>query len=292
MGEFREHDVFTEPDEDSTVWRYLDFSNFIYLIENSQLHFHRLDDFEDPFEGVPNKTHLISRLEKSIEQEKSISEMHPDYNYEISDVAYNHKALINYWRYTTFVNSWALAGRESMALWNSYLTHDDGVAIKSTYGNLKESLEKESDRKFWASKVDYMGFEEDYREPIRNVYRHSLTKRVEFIHDNELRVGISKKPEGEDDLYPDEQMYQGHVSESLELPQPTGLNVDVNLDKLIKEVKISPASPDWHTPEFISNLLETHSVDFESVSSSELDIEFDEIYDAILDEVKTDEDID
>ena len=41
--------------EKDILWKYLDFHKFIDLISNKTLHFNRLDQFEDPFEGATRK---------------------------------------------------------------------------------------------------------------------------------------------------------------------------------------------------------------------------------------------
>lgn len=44
---------FYEPTKKaSLIWRYIDFTKFVDLVDSSQLYFSRLDKFEDPFEGT------------------------------------------------------------------------------------------------------------------------------------------------------------------------------------------------------------------------------------------------
>ena len=39
---------------DSIIWRYMDFSKFINLLEKSQIYLPKIDLFEDKFEGIHN----------------------------------------------------------------------------------------------------------------------------------------------------------------------------------------------------------------------------------------------
>lgn len=39
---------------DIPIWRYVDFAKFVDLLERRQLHFARLDQLGDPFEGAPS----------------------------------------------------------------------------------------------------------------------------------------------------------------------------------------------------------------------------------------------
>ena len=54
---YQKHSAFKQPkNEDSKVWRYMDFSKLVSLIDSESLYFTRADKFEDPFEGsYPNK---------------------------------------------------------------------------------------------------------------------------------------------------------------------------------------------------------------------------------------------
>ena len=46
------HPVFEQPsDVNVRVWRYLDFTKLVSLVDSRRLYFTRADKFEDPFEG-------------------------------------------------------------------------------------------------------------------------------------------------------------------------------------------------------------------------------------------------
>src|SRR5262245_880889 len=52
------HPAFPQPESpDIAVWRYMDLSKFIWLLQHQELYFSRLDHLQDPFEGsVTRKT--------------------------------------------------------------------------------------------------------------------------------------------------------------------------------------------------------------------------------------------
>ena len=59
---YRKHSAFMEPaDEDIKVWRYIDFTKLISLIDTSCLFFARVDKFQDPFEGSWPKINIDNR---------------------------------------------------------------------------------------------------------------------------------------------------------------------------------------------------------------------------------------
>lgn len=49
---YKEHPVFQQPNnENIKIWRYMDFTKFMSLLDTKKLFFTRADKFEDPFEG-------------------------------------------------------------------------------------------------------------------------------------------------------------------------------------------------------------------------------------------------
>ena len=49
---YKEHPTFIQPENEGIkVWRYMDFTKFVLLIDSRRLYFTRADKFDDPFEG-------------------------------------------------------------------------------------------------------------------------------------------------------------------------------------------------------------------------------------------------
>ena len=50
---YQEHRSFTRPDDqDAKIWKYLDFTKFISMLETDSLYFARADKLTDPHEGA------------------------------------------------------------------------------------------------------------------------------------------------------------------------------------------------------------------------------------------------
>ena len=48
---YEDHPIFSTPEGgDTTVWRYMDFTKFLSLLDKKELFFVRLDKLDDPFE--------------------------------------------------------------------------------------------------------------------------------------------------------------------------------------------------------------------------------------------------
>jgi hypothetical protein len=48
------HSAFFPPKDNCTLWRYVDLTKLLSLLENRTLHFTRADEFDDPYEGMPS----------------------------------------------------------------------------------------------------------------------------------------------------------------------------------------------------------------------------------------------
>lgn len=122
------------------LWKYLDLHKLLDFINSGQLHFNRLDLFEDPIEGLPTsqlrKNHLIeSNYNKALE--RKIIKEHPNLEEEIlTDLFISPKQK------QQFVSCWFHDERESMAMWNLY-SNRDSVAVKvKTNEFLNYTIEK------------------------------------------------------------------------------------------------------------------------------------------------------
>ncbi len=59
---YEPHPIFIQPaNEEVKVWRYIDFTKLVSLIDTRRLYFTRADRFEDPFEGSWPKINVEAR---------------------------------------------------------------------------------------------------------------------------------------------------------------------------------------------------------------------------------------
>src|SRR5216684_1015225 len=52
---------FDVPEEHTTIWRYMDFTKFVSLLDKKALYFTRSDKFDDKFEGAIPKPTIEAR---------------------------------------------------------------------------------------------------------------------------------------------------------------------------------------------------------------------------------------
>lgn len=211
---YKEHPGFEKPrNEKARIWRYMDFTKFVSLLDRKALFFPRADKLGDPFEGSFSEANIPIRAEI--------------YRGEIplEDISEIYKRL----REFTAISCWHINWYESAAMWKLYLKSDEGIAIRSNFDRLRNSLRDEK-HDIFIGKVKYIDYEKDAipEGPLPSF----VHKRKSFKHEVELRAVIQKLPP------------RGLSSRS-KRPFVDGLYVPVDLDVLISRIYLAPTCPEW-----------------------------------------------
>ena len=247
------HPAFKSPDENVVLWRYLDFTKFISLLETSSLYFTRSDNFSDIFEGTYNKRsfdmfntdYLKTCRDLGISKELAES--------TLLDIKKSNSHMRRY----VAINCWHMNESESAAMWQLYLKSNEGIVIKSSFGNLKKAIEGSSEH-IMLGEVSYLDYSNDII-PYDNVLTPFMCKRKSFEHERELRAIILKLPVKDAGIaYTDETI--GH-----------GMNIQCDLDMLINEIYVAPNSPKWFV-ELIKSIIVRYGKSW-NVQNSKLDEE-------------------
>jgi hypothetical protein len=237
-----EHDLFEKPDDENTrIWRYLDFTKFVYLLQNEALFFARADKFGDKFEGSFPKITIQSREEKF---DQKYSDM-------ISRYAKEFKKVI-------LINCWHMNDFESEAMWKLYLRYNEGVAIQSTYKRLVDSMERDKINQVFIGKVKYIDYNSQFFQE-GNIFLPYLFKRKSFEHERELRAIT---------LYQD-----ANVNSSEFLIKDfdiNGIDITVDLNVLIEQVFVSPYAKKWFF-NLVKSIMKKYEFSFEPSQSSLMD---------------------
>jgi hypothetical protein len=217
-------------DANEKIWRFIDFTEYVDLLDKSSLFFTRSDRFDDPFEGCYPKTTL--RLEQDRLKSNGRSMM------EIEDNISKRKHKMQLSRLNTFLNSWHINEYESAAMWNLYSSTARGIAIQSTVGKLKDSLNKNKDYDIIFGRVKYIDYNNENLQFDDDLMRF-LYKRKAFEFEQELRAITqynNVKMQNENNR---------QLSELEFLPQYDGIYIPVQLDTLIENIITSPSAPEW-----------------------------------------------
>lgn len=218
---YENHPDFDIPPDDTVLWRYMDFTKFVSLLERKALFFCSAFHLGDPFEGS------ISPATSPVTPgDLPITGPVEEQQFDLRQVAL-----------TTYVNCWHASMFESEAMWRLYAKERDGVAIKTTFESFKGALI--GDQSIYASKIRYI----DYRSskiPFGNYFYPLLHKRISFEHEKEVRA-----------------LFQSVTNDGRAIPN--GIYCEVDLERLANEIVVAPFAPEWFV-ELVRSLAERYGI--------------------------------
>lgn len=235
-----------KPASNDDLWRYIDFTQFVSILENEALWFSQAASFFDPYEGAlpPAKLEEIAQsIPDEVDEPRKL-------------VARMYDAL----RRSTYVNCWHQRSDESAAMWQVYQDKGKEVAVRTTMADFEDAfVEKPGMTCGYVKYMDYSmpeNFAEDRIAPF-------FYKRPGFKHEEEFRAVISefKPPEG---AAVDDGFAARVDDEAAE-----GKSVGVNPETLIKEVVVSPVAGGW-LESLVDNVLCSYGLGDVPVHPSEL----------------------
>jgi hypothetical protein len=153
------------PDKRQKLWRYMDLSKFLSMLQSEALWFSRADCLGDPLEGsVPRPRFTAEQFRRDAGDQ------------QLSDLRREMLTKI-------YVSCWRANEGESAAMWNLYAKSDESICIQTTFGKLSAALPET----FLGGMVKYIDFEtEDL--PSLNVLQTFMHKRRSFAHEREFRL--------------------------------------------------------------------------------------------------------
>jgi len=233
------HSVFRQPgNPEESIWRYMDFTKYVDLLQRRALYFARSDCLGDPFEGSYSRANQELRREVYGDRFEQIQQ---------------HVVPLNRWFCQwTFLSCWHMNAGESAAMWKLYAKTAEAVAIRSTYARLMEVLPGEA----FMGLVTYIDYNRDWL-PEGNVFYPFVHKRLSFQHEQEVRALIQSLPTKNDSI------------DSGAVNAEVGRLVPVELPRLVEEVLVAPTSPDWFL-RLVEDVTKKYELDVR-VRRSELD---------------------
>jgi hypothetical protein len=206
----------------SKIWRYMNFTKFVSMLETQSLYFCRTDLLEDKLEGSN------SRINATLDPE----------------IAYKDRpGFIGPWRRMradqsrhflwqlkwTWVNCWHANEHESMAMWKIYSNGNESIAIQSNFKTLQSLLPR---RHLEVEAITYLDHASEPMSEGSTLYP-LLHKGMAYDYEKEVRAIIYDPPLGKDGW------------EWERASTEPGRLVPVDLKKLIHAVYIAPSSEPW-----------------------------------------------
>ena len=245
----------SSPTPDTVLWRYMDFTKFVSILENEALFFPRADKLGDPYEGFLPKR-VLRTLKNSFANQAD-----PRLNifWNITQVFKTVSAF-------TLVSCWHEGADESAAMWKCYAETNNGIAIKTTFESLCESFTCEPD--VFIGRVSYIDYEApepvgvfDEQDPLwrladevhpLRIRSQMFKKRRAFSYEKEVRALSPLPLQG---------LFSGGMTAGI--PEPacgTGMHLDIKLAHLAHEFVVSPFATDFFF-DLVSALMDRYQVE-------------------------------
>ena len=205
----KEHEYLDIPPDDVVLWRYMDFTKFVSLLEKSALFFPRADKLGDPFEGY----WPISADEEQLSSSDATI---------LSNI---HRAQIA----LSLISCWHESSHESEAMWKLYSRETDGVAIRTDFGSLMDSFG--TNYPWMPGRVKYIDYDETSLPATGDFWRQFLQKRKSFQHEREVRIIIQER--------------RCTIPLDFSPVYDAGNYYEVDLSILIHKVVVAPYAQDW-----------------------------------------------
>ncbi len=129
-----------ESDYNKPLWRCMDFTKFISLIESQSLYFPNISSFEDALEGVHNALGKDDQYDITNEGKFIVTDAPSNDRHKKSSRIYKGylNSLIEEMTNSFGVQCWRISDRENHAMWKKFLSSNEGIAIKTKIDTLKE----------------------------------------------------------------------------------------------------------------------------------------------------------
>lgn len=224
------HPCFLPPKDNCTLWRYMDLTKLLSLLEYEILFLSRADQFEDPYEGTWSKAG-INLIRETAPNGSNIPNM-ADQMVQLTEVQ----------RKQVFISCWFSSEHESAAMWKLYLQSPEGIAIRTDYEALTRTLEA-SPLKIRTSLIKYIDYDTTPM-PFGNTFFPFLHKRLSFSHENELRAIVWSKEDINNALISDDAL---------------NITITIQPEELIKAIHVAPTAPKWFG-ELVEKLLKRYGL--------------------------------
>ncbi|MFF2752790.1 DUF2971 domain-containing protein [Psychrobacillus sp. NPDC058041] len=151
-----------------TVWKYMNLEKFESLLKNKAHFFAKPNAFIDPLEGSYSFWDI---------------QQYPGIELPLVSTRDYMKKIQEF----SAISCWHMNDYESAGMWDLYLSGKDGVAIKTDYESLINSI-TDLRYKIFSAKLQYVDFHHEMTS--KNIYDTLFYKRKSFSHESELRLMI------------------------------------------------------------------------------------------------------
>lgn len=224
---YQDLSIFERPADYATLWRYMDFTKFVSLLNERALFFTRVGRLDDPFEGSLPKGNL-ERLDEHVNNLDNIPEDQKGLVLDLVKATYREVG-----GQFILVNCWHENPSESDFMWKLYAQKNSGIAVMTSFGSLKRSFT--CGAPVHIGRVQYVDYDRDLIPPGTSPPGSffPIDWRLPFLHKRE-----SFKPERE---------VRAIIPSVANPPAESapGAYYEVDPSILIEKVFVAPYAEDW-----------------------------------------------
>ncbi len=230
---------FLPADFTMPVWRYMHLDGLLATIRSRTLRFRLLHTLanDDPFETtVPRQVkdadmQIAGQLDGSETMcvEDSSSDFIDNRAGRLDKLCRDRRAVLR----SAYACCWRLSDHENIAMWNLYCLRSDGIALRSTFGELNNSLVQEPERT--VELVQYINYKTEPLKRHRNHRDPSMHKWNGFEHEQEVRA-----------LHCTESDYKRACADESFIPLDDYIDVPWKPEDVVHSIVISPYTPYWY----------------------------------------------
>jgi hypothetical protein len=252
----RDHGSFMEPDDPHIqIWRYMDFTKFVAMLEHGGLFFCRADKLGDPFEGsysLPSSNWRREFLDRSMSELVQLGYTDEQIKAMVQSVLSDESEYYRWIRQWAMISCWHMNQFESAGMWRLYAKSNEAIAVQSRYRNLAECLGDD----VHLGVVHYIDYRNDLI-PVGRLIEPFLYKRKSFEHEHELRA-----------FFFDPNMRSAEQGEMAQKAQNVGgVWKTTALSRLIEKVYVAPDAAEWFR-DLVERLVNRYGLDKPVIQSS------------------------
>ena len=230
----------TEPDATATLWRYMSFAKLCDLLERRKVFFALVAAMEDSYEGFICPPHPRDSGDRLHGAEHFTSE------------------LLHRIARSALICCWTASEHESALMWKTY-AGAEGVAIRTTFHDLKESIRCAAEHPVTFGQVKYVDYPQ--QEVPRFGWAPLFNKRTVYRGEEEVRA-VLPGPPWETRIDANFQV----IRLDPDVEEQKGRYVPVDLDILVREVLVSPYAEPWFA-EVVKSVMKRSAVEASVIPS-------------------------
>ena len=253
---YQDHEKCRQPANETKIWRYMSFEQFVSLLAKRKLWFSRALALQDgdPYEGtLPEKNVGRTTADLASEMHWSDAGSAENSNQFIKTHRFIQKSALLY-----LVSCFNAAEHESNAMWHVYGKGANCIALTTSLGELKECFGPFVDYDVLIGQIEYIDYSKGFLDET-NYLLPLLHKTPFYVYENEIRCLIMD--DGDNSLFGDDEPspwadFDGESSP----PYSLGTYVSVDLSKLLKKIVIGPHADKWFI-ETVRDILNKYEID-------------------------------